>query len=134
MIRNYTTSHEKPQLWMEILITVLGILGVIIFFALYERAYPDASVNVSISRGQAQQAALGYLNRFGYAVEGYEFALSFSSDSQAAIYLQRTLGIEEYNSRLAAEHWPIYYWSARWFKPQEKEEVRIYLTPGGRFL
>jgi hypothetical protein len=134
MIRNYTNHRQKPQLWVEILITVFGVLGVIIFFALYETALPDASVDVSISRGQAEQAALEYLNRLGYAVEGYEFALSFSSDSQAAIYLQRTLGIEEYNSRLALEHWPIYYWSARWFKPQQKEEFRIYLAPDGRFL
>jgi hypothetical protein len=134
MIRNYANSRQKPQLWVEILITVFGILGVIIFFALYETALPDASVDVSISRGRAKQAALEYLNRFGYAVEGYEFALSFSSDSQAAIYLQRTLGIEQYNSRLAEEGWPIYYWSARWFKSQEKEEFRVYLTPDGNFL
>jgi hypothetical protein len=134
MIRNYTNSQQKPQLWVEILITVSGIVGVILFFALYETAFPDASVDVSISRAQAKEYAEEQLNRLGHDVDGYKFALSFYSDSQAAIYLQRTLGIEEYNSLLAHEQWPIYYWSARWFKPQQKEEFYIYLAPDGKFL
>src|SRR6266498_43738 len=134
MNRYYAVSHQKPQLWVEILITMLGIVGVIIFFAFYETAFPDASVDVAISRGQARQLATEQLNRFGYSVEGYQFALSFSSDSQAAYYLQRTLGIEESNLRLAHEKWPIYYWSARWFKPLEKEEFRVYLMPDGTLL
>ena len=134
MERQYAVSPQKPQVWVEILITILGIAGVFVFFALYETAFPDASVDVSISRKQAEQVATEYLNRFGYSVEDYEFALSFSSDSSAAYYLQRTLGIEESNTRLAREKWPIYYWYARWFKPLEKEEFRVYLMPDGKLL
>lgn len=134
MNRSYPVSLQKPQLWVEILITILGIVGVIIFFAFYETAFPDASVDVSISRGQAEQIATEQLEQLGYSLEDYEFALSFSSDSQATIYLQRTLGIEESNERLAQEQWPIYYWSARWFKPLQKEEFRVYLMPDGKLL
>ena len=134
MIRKYINSRQKPQLWVEILITALGILGLITFFAFYETAFPDASVDVSTSRGQAKQIAIDYLKQFGFSIEGYDFALSFSSDSQAAYYLQRTLGIREFNSRLPREKWPLYYWSARWFKPLEKEEFRVYLMPDGKLL
>ena len=134
MIRNYTNSRQNPQLWVEIMITVLGLLGAITFFVFYETAFPNASMDVSISRGQAKQLAGEYLKQLGYSVEDYRFALSFSSDSQAAYYLQRTLGIEEYNLRLAREKWSIYYWSARWFKPLEKEEFRVYLMPDGTLL
>lgn len=134
MNRSYAVSHPKPKLWVEILITVLGIVGVIIFFAFYERAFPDASVDVSISRAQAKQTAMDELKQLGYSVEGYKFALSFSSDSQAAFYLQRTLGIEESNVRLKQEQWPLYYWSARWFQPLQKEEFRVYLMPDGKLL
>jgi hypothetical protein len=134
MIRNYTNSRQKPQLRVEILITVLGILGVITFFSFYETAFPDASVAVSISRRQAKQIATDYLKQFGFSMEGYDFALSFLSDAQAAYYLQRTLGIEEFNSRLANETWPLYYWSARWFRPLEKEEFRVYLMPDGKLM
>ena len=134
MTRSYPVSHQKSNLWVEILITVLGIAGVFIFFALYETAFPDASVDVTISRTQAEEIAEGQLKELGYSIDGYKFALSFSSDSSAAYYLQRTLGIEEYNTRLESEQWPIYFWSARWFKPLEKEEYRVYLMPNGEFL
>lgn len=134
MIRSYTSSYQKPTLWVEILITLFGIAGVLLFLAYYETAFPDASVDVTLSRGQAEQIAARQLQDLGYMLEGYEFALSFSSDSQAAYYLQRTLGVEDYNKRLATEHWPIYFWSARWFKPLQKEEFRVYLAPSGDFL
>jgi hypothetical protein len=130
----YPVSRPKPKLWTEILITMFGIAGVFIFFALYEKAFPDASVDVTISRTQAEQIATEQMHQLGYSVEGYTFALSFSSDSQAAYYLQRTLGIETSNIRLEQEKWPIYYWTARWFKPLQKEEFRVYLTPDGKFL
>ena len=134
MNRQYAISRKKPQLWVEILITVLGVVGVVVFFALYESAFPDASVDVTISRTQAEQIATNQLRELGYSVEDYESALSFNSDSSAAYFLQRTLGIETYNTRLADERWPIYYWSARWFKPLEKEEFRVYLMPDGKLL
>ena len=134
MIRSYTSSNQKSKLWVEILITLFGIAGVLLFLAYYETAFPDASVDVTLSRGQAEQIAARQLQDLGYMLEGYEFALSFSSDNQSAYYLQRTLGVEEYNKRLATEHWPIYFWSARWFKPLQKEEFRVYLAPSGDFL
>jgi hypothetical protein len=134
MIRSYATSRPKPKLWVEILITVLGIIGVVVFFALHVTAFPDASVDVSISRAQAKQIAMKQLTQLGYSMDGYQFALSFSSDSSAAYYLQRTLGIQESNMRLTSEHWPLYYWSARWFKPLQKEEFYVYLMPDGKLL
>jgi hypothetical protein len=134
MSRSYPVPRQKPKLRVEILITALGIAGVFIFFALYQTAFPDASVDVTISRAQAKEIAESQLKEMGYSVEGYQSALSFSSDSSAAYYLQRTLGIEEYNKRLESEQWPIYYWSARWFKPEEKEEFYVYLMPDGSFL
>ncbi len=134
MNRLYPVSRQRPKLWVEILITVLGIAGICIFFALYESALPDASVDVTISRAQAKEIAENQLKEMGYSVEGYKSALSFSSDSSAAYYLQRTIGIEEYNAQLESEQWPIYYWSARWFKPEQKEEFYVYLMPDGSFL
>jgi hypothetical protein len=134
MNRSYPVSRQKSKLWVEILITVLGITGVFIFFALYESAFPDASVDVTISRTQAKEIAENQLRELGYSVEEYQSALSFSSDSSAAYYLQRTLGVEAYNAHLQSEQWPLYYWSARWFKPEEKEEFYVYLMPDGSFL
>ena len=134
MNRTFAVARPKPYSWLDLLIVILGVVGVIVFLALYESAFPDATVDVSISRAQAERIAEDTLRGFGYSVDGYRSALSFSSDNHASYYLQRTLGIEETNRRLAAEDWPLYYWSVRWFKPLQKEEFRVYLTPDGRFL
>jgi len=134
MNRTYSIARPKPLSWLEVLIVVLGIAGVIIFFTFYESAFPDASVNVSITRQQAETIASDTLRELGYSADDYKFAITFSSDQSASYYLQRTLGIEESNARLAQENWPLYYWSARWFKPLQKEEFRVYLTPDGKFL
>jgi len=113
---------------------VLGVTGAITFFNLYDRAMPSASVDVTISRSQAEEIATDYLARFGYAPQDYKFALSFSGDSSPLYYLQRTLGVEESNRRMAEEGWPLFYWNARWFKPLEKEEFYVYLKPDGEFM
>ncbi|MGB7876586.1 MAG: GNAT family N-acetyltransferase [Anaerolineales bacterium] len=134
MNRTYPIVRQKTSLWVEILIVLFGVAGAMTFFNLYERAMPSASVDVTISRAQAENIARDYLVQFGYAPQDYKFALSFSGDSSPLYYLQRTLGVEESNRRMAEEDWPLYYWSARWFKPMEKEEFYVYLMPDGEFL
>ncbi|MFL7869075.1 MAG: GNAT family N-acetyltransferase [Anaerolineales bacterium] len=134
MNRTYPIVRKKMPLWVEILIVLLGVAGAITFFSLYDRAMPSASVNVTVSRAQAESIAKDYLTQFGYSPQGYKFALSFSGDSSPLYYLQRTLGVEESNRRMAQEGWPLYYWSARWFRPMEKEEFYVYLKPDGDFM
>jgi GNAT superfamily N-acetyltransferase len=134
MNRTYPIVRQKTPLWVDILIALLGVTGAIVFFTFYERALPSASVDVTISRSQAGEIATDYLRQIGDVPQDYKFALSFSGDSSPLYYLQRTLGVEESNKRMAQEEWPLYYWIARWFKPMEKEEFYVYLTPDGEFL
>lgn len=134
MYRTYPITRQKTPMLVDILIAILGIAGTVIFFSFYERALPSASVDVTISRSQAEQIATEYLNQLGYAPQSYKFSLSFSGASSPLYYLQRTLGVEEFNLRMAEEGWPLYYWNARWFKPMEKEEFYIYLKPDGEFM
>ena len=134
MQRIYTISGQKKYFWIELLITLFGLAGIIFFVTQYDRALPSASVNVSVTRPEAEKIASQYLRTFGYAPENYKTLLSFSGGNLSLIYLQRTLGVETFNTRLSSENWPIYYWEARWFKPLEKEEFYIYLSPSGEFL
>lgn len=130
----YPISEQKQHLWIELLITLFGLAGIIFFITQYDRALPSASVNVSINRQQAEKITTQYLHTFGYSPEDYKYTLSFSGGGLPNIYLQRTLGVETFNARLSNESWPLYYWAARWFKPLEKEEFFVYLSPGGEFL
>jgi len=134
MQKTYPVHHQQKSIWLESLITLLGVIGVILFLSFYDRALPNATIDLKYSREQISQLAESRLREFGFSPEGYHFALSFDEDNMASFYLQRTLGVEETNLRLANENWPIHYWTARWYKPQEKEEFYMTFSPQGEFL
>jgi membrane protease YdiL (CAAX protease family) len=134
MNRTYQINNQPKSIWLELLITLLGIIGVILFLSFYDRALPSAAIDLKYSRDQISQLAESQLRRFGYSTEGYEFALSFNEDNMASYYLQRKLGVEVTNTRLANEKWPLHYWAARWYKPMEKEEFYLHFSPQGEFL
>ena len=134
MNRTYPINNQPKSIWLELLITLLGVLGVILFLTFYERALPNAAIDLKYSREQISQLAESQLRKIGYSPEGYEFALSFNEDNMASYYLQRELGVEKTNLRLADEKWPLHFWTARWYKPLEKEEFYIHFSPQGDFL
>lgn len=134
MNKNYPLAQKQSPLWLELLITLVGIAGVIVFLTYYDRALPSSAIDLKYSRTQIQQLAEAKLNELGFSPEGYQFALSFHEDRMASYYLQRNLGVEETNIKLTNEKLPLHFWVARWYKPQEKEEFFIYISPQGEFL
>jgi len=134
MNRTYPTNNQHRSIWLELLITLLGVIGVILFLSFYDRALPSAAIDLKYSREQISQLAESQLRELGFSPEGYKFALSFNEDNMASFYLQRKLGVEETNTRLANEKWPLHYWTARWYKPLEKEEFYMRFSTQGEFL
>lgn len=124
-----STKHRRS---IEILITLAGVAGFILFLALYDRAFPSAALKMTRSRSEITKLAQQHLAELGYSVEGYEFALSFQRDSLSSIFLQRTVGIPETNRLIQEENLPLWYWNARWFKPMQQEEFSVYLLADGR--
>ena len=90
MKRSYPLTRQKTPLWVDILIVFFGVTGAIIFFTFYDRALPSASVDVSISRAEAEKIATDYLGQFGYTPHDYKFANSFSGGGSSLYYLQVT--------------------------------------------
>ncbi|MEA3339171.1 MAG: GNAT family N-acetyltransferase, partial [Chloroflexota bacterium] len=78
--------------------------------------------------------AHNYLQSQGHDIGNYKSAVTFTGDSWASYYLQRTLGIPETNRLIRETQIPIWYWRARWFRPLQKEEFRAYLAPDGRVV
>ena len=134
MNQTYPVTRQHKTIWLEWLITLLGVIGIILFLSFYDRALPSAAIDLKYSREQISQLAEAQLRQLGFSPAGYEFALAFDEDNLASYYLQRSLGVEETNLRLANEKWPLHYWTARWFKPLEKEEFNIHFSPQGEFL
>jgi membrane protease YdiL (CAAX protease family)/GNAT superfamily N-acetyltransferase len=129
-----TTVSRLASRRFDLLLTLCGLLGLVLFLALYDQALPDAAIDLTLSRDQIAQRANAYLKVQGYDVEGYEFVVDFDESAWASIYLQRTLGVAETNRLVKAERLPIWTWNARWFKPQQQEEFSLELMPDGEVI
>lgn len=116
---------------IDLWITVLGLLGAILFFGLYDQAFPAAALDLKLSRSEISRLADETMAAYGYDTSGYRYSLSFSESSMASMYLQRELGIPEANRRIQEENLPIWYWNARYFIPLQKEEFVLQIAPHG---
>ncbi len=123
-------SSRRDTLWILGFLSA-GALGLACFVELYERAHPAASLNFRVDRDQAFETAETYLEHLGYDLGSYEEARIFSRDGLPQVFLERTLGLAETN-RLVRDWVAVWSWQIRWFKPLQKEELRVGIDPGGR--
>jgi len=119
---------------LDILITLLGLLGLALFLVFYDRAFPSAAIDLDLPRAEIAQRAETCLQELDYSSQGYQFALSFEENWWASVYLQQTLGIPETNRLIRDERLPIWYWHARWFRPLQKEEFSVSVAPDGEVV
>jgi GNAT superfamily N-acetyltransferase/membrane protease YdiL (CAAX protease family) len=129
-----STVQRLASRRFDVLLTLLGVLGIVLFLALYNEAFPDATIELTLSRDQIAQHATDYLAAQGYDVSDYEFVVDFDQSWWASVYLQRTLGVAETNRLVKAERLPVWTWTARWFKPQQQEEFALELMPDGEVI
>jgi hypothetical protein len=116
-----------------VVMVVLAALGLFFFIRYQKKAFPSASVDVKVQREQAEKIAADYLAARGFNVSGYTSVTIFSADEEAAIYLQKTLGMEKANE-VMRDQVQVWFWQARWFRPLEKLEYRAAITPDGKVL
>ena len=96
----------------------------------FYRAFPEASIDFRVSREDARITAGNFLTSQGYRVEGYRQAARFAFDDDAKTFLEREAGLEQAN-RLMGTRVRLWRWSYRWFRPQQKEEYSVDITPRG---
>jgi hypothetical protein len=115
----------------DLLLTALGVLGLVLFLAFYDRAFPSAALDLDLSRQEIAERAAAYMRQRGYDLDGYESALTFQGAWMSSVYLQHVLGIPRTNDLARQEGLPLWFWEVRWFKPHQKEEFHASLMPGG---
>ena len=117
------------------LVICLALLAGATWFSVgnFYRAFPEASIDFRVSRGDAQHLAEQFLAGQGYRIAGYRDASSFAFDDDAKTFLEREAGLEKAN-RLMGTRVRLWRWSFRWFRPQQKEEFRTDITPTGDFV
>ncbi len=97
------------------------------------RAFPEASIEFRVNRDDSEPLAHKFLTERGIKVEGYRHAAIFDFDDDAKVYLERTQGLERMN-RLTRGPIHLWRWTHRWFRPQQKEEFRVEITPQGQVV
>ncbi len=95
----------------------------------FGRAFPEASIDFQVNRSTSRPVAEAYLGRLGFEVEAWKHAAIFRYDNTAKIFLERELGPEQAQAR--GEELELWRWSHRWFRPEEKEELQVEVTPRG---
>jgi membrane protease YdiL (CAAX protease family) len=96
----------------------------------FHRAFPEASIDFRVTREQARAQAEAFLASQGVQVNGYRQASRFSYDDDAKTFLERELGLDRAN-RIMGRRVRLWRWSWRWFRPLQKEEFRVDVTPAG---
>ena len=130
MAENRLTGSDKRALLLWIL---LGIVGAVFAQRYFFRAFPEASVDFHVSRGQAIDRAKQFVASVGEDVRGYETAVAFEVDDNAKTYLEREVGLAQAN-QLMSDELNIWYWDVRFFRPQQEEEFHVRISPGGQVV
>ena len=130
MTEDRLTSSDKRTLLLWIL---LGIAGAVFAQRYFFRAFPEASVDFRVSKSEALERARKFVSSLGEDVSGYQTAIVFDLDDNAKTYLEREVGLQQAN-RLMSSELNIWYWDARFFRPQQEEEFHVRVSPGGEIV
>jgi membrane protease YdiL (CAAX protease family) len=96
----------------------------------FHRAFPEASIDFRVSRTEGESMAANFLHA---DIAGYRSASSFTFDDEAKTFLEREAGLEVAN-RIMGSKVRLWRWSYRWFRPLQKEEYRVDVTPKGEVV
>jgi len=134
---------EAKDLKILLVWILAGLAGIGIGYRYFFRAFPEAAIDFRVSRPAALEVARNFLTAQSHKLDGYQSSIVFSVDDfgidpndrtpPVKTYLEREVGLEEAN-RLMASEIKVWYWNIRFFRPWQKEEFRVQVSPNGRVL
>jgi hypothetical protein len=124
------TGSDKRALLLWVL---AGIVGVWFAHHYFFRAFPEASVDFRVSRGEALKRAQNFVSGLGENIGGYRSSIVFDVDDDAKTYLERELGLQLANQLMSSEL-NIWYWDVRFFRPLQEEEFDVRVSPSGNIV
>jgi hypothetical protein len=122
-----------PDLRVLVVWILAGALSVGVAWRYFFQAFPEASVHFDVTRDQALDVARQFLAQQHTSLDGYESTIVFNVDDNAKTYLERTVGLEQANQLISTKV-NAWYWEARFFRPEQKEEYRVDVSPSGRLV
>ena len=130
MAEERLTGSDKRTLLLWI---IFGIIGALFAHRYFFQAFPEASVDFKISRPEAQKRAKDFVAGLGEKVSGYQSTIVFDVDENGKTYLERELALKKANELMSSElH--IWFWEVRFFRPEQKEEYKVRVSPAGQVV
>ncbi len=127
------TKLNSKDLWFILVCVLICALSLIIGVKYFSRVFPEASIDFKITRSQSAKLAKEFLKEKGFDWSGYNHAAIFTHDDIAKVFLEREMGLSEANQIMGSKI-RLWRWSNRWFKPLQKEEFKVHITPEGELV
>lgn len=120
--------------WRVLLLWLLaGLVGAAVAYKYFFVAFPEASVDFKVSRSEALSSAHDFLTAQGHLLDGYKSSIVFGVDEDAKTYLEREVGLARANQLMSGEV-STWYWTVRFFRPGQKEEYAVRISPAGHVV
>ncbi len=130
MSPGHLTRKDLLLIGVVLLVSAISIFYI---FANYTAAFPQASLNLKLTKDQITAKAEQFLKAHGLSPSGYRNLTLFDPDDDARIYLEREVGLERANRMMQGDV-SVWRWRARWYRPPLKEEFRVQLSPDGTMV
>ncbi len=124
---------EGKDLRTLLLWIVIGVVGAVVAVRYFHAAFPEAALDLKVSKAEALETARRFLDTNGMPVAGYESAIVFQVDENAKTYLEREVGLQQANQLMAGAV-NVWAWDVRFFRPQQQEEYHVSVSPAGRVV
>src|SRR5215467_13029191 len=108
-----------------------GVVGLWYAHRHFFEAFPEASVNFTLSRAEALARAKSFVQSMAQSTAGYRSVIVFGVDDNAKTYLEREVGLKEANQLMLAQV-NVWNWDVRFFKPEQEEEFQVSVSPEGK--
>lgn len=122
--------RDSSRYLLGVAIAVLGLTAGALF---WDRAFPTAALQFSITESTAEAKSRAFLKSAGYDVAGYLAASQFGEDGEEKNYVEKEYGVRALETKVR-DGINLWYWTTRFFKPEQEEEFSIAYDPQGRFV
>ncbi len=127
------TKLNSRDLWFVLVCVLICAISLVIGIKYFSRVFPEASIDFKITRSESTGLAEEFLKERGFDFTGHKHAAIFSHDNMAKVFLEREMGLSQANQIMGSKI-KLWRWSNRWFKPLEKEEFVVHISPDGELI
>ena len=83
-----------------VIFLLLGIVGLTLFITYFDQAFPEASLDLQLTRSEARERSRHMLESQGLDLTGYQSTVVFAKRQHEVNFLERQIGLEKANTLL----------------------------------